>query len=84
MRGTAVVASESGGLAEIVEQGQSGFLVRPGESVALARALQSLISNQDLAEQMGQAGRRRAMKTFSESACLDAFLALYGRLRNGA
>ncbi|MCS6859687.1 MAG: glycosyltransferase family 4 protein [Abditibacteriales bacterium] len=43
MRGTAVIASSSGGLAEIVRDGQTGFLVPPGNAAALAEALARLL-----------------------------------------
>src|SRR5262249_4108104 len=44
MRGTAVVASASGGLAEIIQEGQTGFLVPPGDVNALAEDLLRLLS----------------------------------------
>jgi glycosyltransferase involved in cell wall biosynthesis len=80
MRGTAVVNSASGGLAEIVENGRSGFHVPPNDAGALAEALARLITDRELAEAMGQAGRARALTHFSERTCVDAFLALYERL----
>jgi glycosyltransferase involved in cell wall biosynthesis len=80
MRGTAVVTSSVGGLAEIVEDGVSGIHVPPNDAPALAAALASIITNPARAEAMGQAGRIRALTHFSESACLQSFLALYERL----
>jgi glycosyltransferase involved in cell wall biosynthesis len=55
MRGTTVVASNSGGLTEIVQDGQTGILVPPGDEVALAEALVSLLRNRDLSDRMGRA-----------------------------
>jgi len=80
MRGTTVVASNSGGLTEIVKDGQTGILVPPGDDVALAEALVSLLRNRDLAEQMGRAGREVALTHFSETTFIDKFIRLYEML----
>jgi glycosyltransferase involved in cell wall biosynthesis len=80
MRGTAVVASNSGGFMEIVQDGQTGILVPPGDEVALAEALVLLLGNRDLAEQMGRAGREMALKHFSETTYVDKFVQLYEML----
>ncbi|MBD2256133.1 glycosyltransferase family 4 protein [Pseudanabaena sp. FACHB-2040] len=80
MRGTAVISSDTGGLAEIVADGQSGFLVPPGAVEPLADKLLLLLQDRDLAEQMGQAGRDRALLKFSESACVNQFVELYQTL----
>ena len=80
MRGTTVVASRSGSLTEIVQDGQTGILVPPGDEVALAEALVSLLRNRDLAEQMGRAGREVALAHFSETTSVDKFIRLYEML----
>jgi glycosyltransferase involved in cell wall biosynthesis len=80
MRGTAVVASNSGGFTEVVQDGQTGFLVPPGNEVALAEAIVLLLGNRDLAEQMGRAGREVALKHFSETTYVDKFVRLYEML----
>jgi glycosyltransferase involved in cell wall biosynthesis len=77
MRGTAVVASGSGSLVEIVRHGQTGLLVRPGDADALAEALLVLLGDRQLAERMGRAGRDVALTHFSEAAWLDQFLNVY-------
>jgi len=80
MRGRAVVASGSGGLAEIVREGETGLKVPPGDVGALAESLVRLLENRELAEKMGRAGRDVALTDFSESAFADRFLRLYHRL----
>jgi len=80
MRGTAVVASASGGLTEIVRDGQTGFLIRPGDAHALAETLLALLPDRELAEQMGWAGRETAMAHFSEATFVDRFVQLYQTL----
>jgi glycosyltransferase involved in cell wall biosynthesis len=80
MRGTAVVASASGGLAEIVRDGKTGFLVPPGDAEALTEALVHLLQDRELAEQMGRAGRKIALAHFSESTFVNRFIQLYETL----
>lgn len=80
MRGTAVVASAAGGQTDIVEDDQTGYLVPPGDAEALAAALRPLLRSRERAEQMGRAGRARALAHFSETRCLDRFLTLYRRI----
>lgn len=80
MRGTAVVASRRGGLAESVEDGVSGFLVPNGDASALASALLSVLSDRARAEEMGAAARVRALTHFRIDHCADRFVALYQQL----
>lgn len=63
--GVPVVASEIGGITDIVEDGVSGLLVPPGDTTALAAALQRLARSPDLAAQLGEAGRRRLQERFT-------------------
>lgn len=81
MRGTAVIASEVGAQPEIVSDGKTGFLVPPNDVDALKDALVRLLLNPTLAEQMGQAGRERAITHFSEDSCTERFLEIYQQLR---
>jgi glycosyltransferase involved in cell wall biosynthesis len=80
MRGTAVVASGSGGLREIVEDGKSGFLVPPGDVEALAEKLILLLKDKNLAESLGREGRESAESRFSEQVFLTKLLDIYERL----
>jgi glycosyltransferase involved in cell wall biosynthesis len=81
-RGVPVIATHSGGIPELVEEGQTGFLVPPGDITALAEAICRVAANPDTVQQMSAAclemGRRftpeLVNKTFLsiyESACLD-------------
>jgi glycosyltransferase involved in cell wall biosynthesis len=80
MRGTAVVASASDGLTEIVSDGQTGFLVPPGDAGALAAALVRLLSNRELAERLGEAGREVALVHFRWETYIDKMIDLYHAL----
>jgi len=80
MRGTAVVASNSGGLTEIIRDGETGLLIPSGDADALAEALLLLLRDRELAEQMGRAGREVALVHFSEATYVDRFVRLYQTL----
>ncbi len=77
MRGTAVVASRTGGLREIVVDGETGLLAAPGDAGELAGALGRVVSDRALAERMGAAGRRRAMEHFGHELYVDRWCAFY-------
>jgi glycosyltransferase involved in cell wall biosynthesis len=59
--GTPVVASDIGGIPEIVQDGISGLLVPPGDAVALRQALADLIADPLRRSAMGEAARRRSL-----------------------
>ncbi len=80
MRGTAVIASNVGAQPEIVSDGTTGFLVPPNDVDALTKALQRLLLNPTLAEQMARAGRERALTYFSEDKCTERFLEIYQQI----
>jgi glycosyltransferase involved in cell wall biosynthesis len=63
--GLPVISTAIGGIPEMVIENETGFLVPPGDAVALANAIQKLISDADLAQKMGRAGYERAQKLFS-------------------
>ena len=80
MRGTAVIASNGGGLRDIVSDGESGLLFPPGDIGSLAEALIKLATNRDLCERMGSAGRRIALHRFSIDSHIDKIVMLYERV----
>jgi glycosyltransferase involved in cell wall biosynthesis len=80
MRGTAVVASASGALTEIVADGQTGFLVRPDDPAALAEILRRLLSRPELAEEIGMAGRTFAREYLDQATQVSRFVELYRAL----
>ena len=80
MRGVAVVASDLGGLREIVRDGRTGYLVPPGDAARLAASLLELLQNRELADRMGRDARDVAVATFGIEAHVDRFLELYRTL----
>jgi starch synthase len=78
--GTAVVGSRTGGIPEVVADGETGLLVSAGEPEPLAAALNTLLSDPDRAAAMGQAGRKRAVAEFGWPAIAAHTADLYAEL----
>jgi glycosyltransferase involved in cell wall biosynthesis len=65
-----VIASNAGGMPEIIEDGVTGCLVSPGDAKALASTIQKLFNNPDIAHRIAQQGQKSAQTKFSPSRCL--------------
>ncbi len=75
--GKPVIATDQGGPREIVRDGETGFLVPPGDPTALAKAISTLAADAALRRQMGLAARARAVQRFSLTPYVAAVEALY-------
>lgn len=75
--GLAVVATEVGGNAELVLPGETGALVPAADDRRLAAALADYVLDPARRRTHGQAGRRRVETTFSLTAMVDQYAALY-------
>ncbi|MGH7824562.1 MAG: glycosyltransferase family 4 protein [Candidatus Binatia bacterium] len=80
MRGTAVVGAAVGALTEFIREGDTGFLVSPGDSEALARPMLYLLNHRDLAETIGRNGHEAALARFDKIAYVRKFISLYEQL----
>jgi glycosyltransferase involved in cell wall biosynthesis len=80
MRGTALVASDLGGPAEVVEHGRTGLLVEPASAASLGAALSDLLVDRDLCERLGAAGRALALERYAEDRVVGRFEQLYTEL----
>lgn len=77
--GLAVVASAVGGVGEVIEDGSTGLLVGPGDTAALAKALNRLLDDPPLAQALMAAGPP-AVSGFSEQAMARDHMDLYDSL----
>jgi glycogen(starch) synthase len=75
-----IAGTDAPGLSEAVISGQTGWLVEPGNSHALAEAIAFMLDHPAVALQMGLEARRRALEEFSWTRCVDAYDALYRSL----
>ena len=72
-----VIASNVGGITDIVADGKTGVLVPPADPAALAAALERLATDAPLAERLAEAGRRYVQEHFSWPAILEEWQACY-------
>lgn len=72
-----VVSTAISGVPELVNDGISGFLVQPGDTVAMANALQLLAADPQLRQRMGASGREWVLQQFSLAANARALEALF-------
>lgn len=72
-----IVATNVGGVPELIEDGQSGLLVPAGDGAALSQAMSRLLSNRPLAGQLGCMARRRVMDYFTVERGSQALAAVY-------
>jgi glycosyltransferase involved in cell wall biosynthesis len=78
--GTPVVASRLDGLPEVVRDGETGFLVTPGDVDELRDRLAQLLGDPALAARMGRRGRELVLERFTWEACAQRCLAAYEEL----
>ena len=77
-----VVATEVGGNPEIVVHGETGLLVPPADGDALAKAILSLLEDQEVALRFGRAGRKRIEEKFSLDIMLRNYEGLFEQVIN--
>jgi lipopolysaccharide heptosyltransferase II len=81
--GKPVISSTSGGNAETVLDGVTGYFFAAGSQQELARKALALLKNRGLAKNMGEAGRARAEQDFSISRTVLGIHKLYNELLQG-
>ncbi len=69
-----VVASNIGGIPELLSHGKQGYLVSPENSHGFAFSIVRILTNRATAKRMGKAGRAQVMARHSEKAAMDALV----------
>ena len=77
---TPVVATDAGGLPEVVEHGVTGLIVPRGDSAALADAMGTLLADAARRAAMGRAGRERALRLFDWDRTAEQFEQIYASM----
>jgi glycosyltransferase involved in cell wall biosynthesis len=77
--GAAVIATDVGGIREQLDA-QTGVIVPPRDSAALARAICALLADRDRRHRLGEAARRKAHAQFSVRQMIDRHVRLYEEL----
>ena len=82
--GKSVVASNAGGIPELVEDGVDGMLVSPGSANELAQEVVNLLSDEKLRLNLGNKAREKMVDRFSPRVIAEKTLSLYEEVRRKA
>ena len=82
--GKPVVATQAGGLPEIISDGKTGRLVAPGDPSALAAAMVDLLTHPRLADAMAAAALTRVAQCFSIQAMVAKNIEVYRKISPNA
>jgi len=74
--GLPIVASKTGGIPDVIEEGVNGMLVPPAEPEALARAIDRLLADRDLACRLSEGAQER-VKDYDWEVLAERVLAVY-------
>ncbi len=75
--GTPVLATTGGAFPEVIDHGETGWLVPPGDSAALAAGIRLLMEDTKLRDRLGRAGRRSIRKRFNWRKAAEETVAVY-------
>jgi glycosyltransferase involved in cell wall biosynthesis len=78
--GRPIITTDVPGCREVCDDGVNGLLIPARDSIALSEAIEKLVSNPELRQAMGRAGRVRAESEFSNEIVCTQTLELYRRL----
>lgn len=81
--GRAIVASDIGGVSDVLEDHKEGLLVPPGQAEALTYALEEVIQNEDLRRQLCEAAKNKAETVLSPQQEVETWLEIYRKIIDG-
>ena len=82
--GHPILATRAGGVPEVVVDGETGFLLPPGDIAGFAARLDAMVEAPDRFREMGARGRARAEKLFSADRIVGQYLEVYRRVIDSA
>ena len=81
--GVPVIGTNSGGITEVIEHGVTGYLAEVGDTDKMAEYALEILTNPQLACEMGERGRKRALALFGQEQMVDKYEALYHEVLAG-
>jgi len=78
--GVPIIATNRGGIPEIVHHGENGYLLEPGDVNGITDAVVSLLKNQEKAAQFGRSGRNRVEARFSVASMVAGNISVYQQI----
>jgi glycosyltransferase involved in cell wall biosynthesis len=79
--GLPVITTPVGAIPEIIEDGHHGFLIQPGDYIALAKSIIQLLEDQALAQRMGLANRLLIRNKYLPDVAMTQLVAIYDQLQ---
>jgi glycosyltransferase involved in cell wall biosynthesis len=80
--GTPVIASDVGGISEVVEEGKTGLLFKAGDAKALMEAINRLLEDAEERRKFGTESRKRAERQFSLEVHTKNLIDIYRKMEN--
>jgi glycosyltransferase involved in cell wall biosynthesis len=81
--GLPVIASDIGGISQVIEDGGDGLLVKPGDVSELISAIRILKDNEDMRIQLSNAARKTIEDKYSKERMVDETLAVFSSVMQG-
>lgn len=78
--GLPVIASEVGGISEIIENRKDGLLVKPGDTAELTKSIITLLSENELRKNFARSARAKAVEKFSSEKMAEQTLGYYRKV----
>ena len=75
-----IIATNAGGLPEIITNNKTGLLIEPKDSTALAGAVHRILGNKSLSIALAQSARKEALKRYDFEICVDNLIGLLAAL----
>jgi glycosyltransferase involved in cell wall biosynthesis len=76
-----VVASNAGGLPEVIDHGRTGFMHEPEDIAGYVSSVLSLLNDERLRRRMGRAGRKVVRERFDRDEMISRYIKVYDSLR---
>lgn len=80
MHGTPVIACEGEGIADVIEHGKTGLLVKPKDVESLAQAMDYLLSNPEKAQEVGEQARKLVLENYTWEVNARRYIEIYREL----
>ena len=74
------IASEVGGIPQVIEDGVDGILISPKDQESLKHAIRKVILDQEMQDRLGKAGRIKVEQEFELKKCMDKLVKIYQNL----
>ncbi len=82
IRGLATIASNRGGIVELISDGENGLLFKCGDALELSECMNRLINNRIYIIQLGENARKKAMANFGYKLMTDKYIEIYQQIFN--